>query len=94
MTDMGEVMLMVLQAVGLITGLLGQWQIVQRKRSAFVTWSVSNVAIVAVQVDRGVYVLAGMFAVYLVLCMYAYLEWGKNDGGGGTPAGGRMEQSA
>lgn len=66
-----------LQMVALITGILGQWLVARRRRSAFLVWSVSNVVLIWLQLVQGLNVLAAMFGIYLVLCLYAYWEWGR-----------------
>lgn len=71
-------MLTLLQTVGLVTGLAGQWLVAKRKRSAFVVWGVSNIAIIWVQVATETYLLALMFSAYLVLCVYAFFQWGAH----------------
>lgn len=67
-----------LQGLALITGVLGQWLVARRRRSAFVVWGASNVALVWVQLAQGLWLLAFMFLIYLFLCAYAYLEWGRS----------------
>jgi len=67
-----------LQTVALITGILGQWLVARRRRSAFLVWSVSNVVLVWLQMVQGLHVLAAMFGIYLALCLYAYWEWGRS----------------
>ena len=67
-----------LQAIALVTGILGQWLVARRRRSAFLVWSVSNVVLIWLQLVQGLSVLAAMFGIYLALCLYAYWEWGRS----------------
>lgn len=46
-----------LQMVALITGILGQWLVARRRRSAFLVWSVSNVVLIWLQLVQGLNVL-------------------------------------
>lgn len=68
-----------LQLVGVALGLIGQVLISQKKRSAFVIWGISNIAIFALNVIAGLYLMAGLFAVYFGFCVYSFIKWRTSD---------------
>lgn len=67
-----------MQVAGVVLGLWGNWLIGQRRRSAFVVWGASNLFIIAVNVLAGLFIMAGLFAVYLAFCIRNYVLWSRD----------------
>jgi hypothetical protein len=64
-----------LQWAGFTLGLLGNWLVGKRDERAFLVWAFSNILVVWINVHAGLYVMAGLFAIYLVFCIHNYLHW-------------------
>lgn len=70
---------MVLQAVGLGTGLWGNALITQSNATGFLVWMVSNVALVWLQVRLRLWLLTGLFVAYLGLCFQGLAVWSQKN---------------
>lgn len=70
-----------IEAIGVITSIIGSFYITARNIKAFVFWMIGNAALLFVMLDRGVYLAAAMYLYYIFNSLYGYLNWKKLDGG-------------
>lgn len=66
---------LLLQAVGAVFGLGGQWYINHQSSLGFVCWLISNVALVWLQVRSRLFVLVALHIAYFVLSVQGLLLW-------------------
>jgi nicotinamide riboside transporter PnuC len=64
-----------LEWIGVGFGLIGQYLIAERRRSAFVIWAISNIALIGLAWHVGQVKLMALYCVYLYFCFYSYREW-------------------
>lgn len=60
-----------------IVSLIGTVLNVQRRRSGFIVWIVSNAGLAITNADKGDWAQASLFAVYLLLAVWGWMAWGE-----------------
>lgn len=68
-------MLWVLTAVSLLGVVLN----IKKKRSCFVLWIITNGLWAAVDFYSGLQAQGALFTIYLILAIYGWFAWEKND---------------
>lgn len=64
-----------LQAVGIVGGLVGNYLINDGKIGGFVLWIFSNGALIALQARTRLYGLVVLHSIYLYLCLQGISRW-------------------
>ncbi len=55
--------------------LLAQWLLARKKLENWLLWLVIDVVCIGLYILKDLYLTAGLFAVYLVLCVVGYQKW-------------------
>lgn len=61
-----------------VTSLLAQWMMTRKLLENWVVWVVADVAYVAMFLSKGLYVTAGLYAVFLVLAAKGFFDWRRS----------------
>lgn len=69
---------LLLQVIGAVFGLAGQWFVSHRSAKGFSLWLVSNGALIWFQYSIGAYVLAVLHCIYFVMAVQGLLIWRKD----------------
>ncbi|HEX7240522.1 MAG TPA: nicotinamide riboside transporter PnuC [Longimicrobiaceae bacterium] len=64
-----------LDSLAASTSLVAQWMLTRKKLENWLVWVAVDVVYVAMFLSRGLYLTAGLYAVFLVLATLGYLEW-------------------
>jgi hypothetical protein len=70
-----------LQVVGATGGIVGNYLVTQGNITGFMVWSVSNLALIWLQVRTRLYILVGLNMVYLYLCFTGIATWSRRSPG-------------
>ena len=65
------------QLVGAVFGLLGQLLVNRRLIRGYYFWTTSNFVLIVLQASLGMWVLAILHCIYLVLCIEGMIKWRK-----------------
>lgn len=61
-----------------VTSLLAQWMMTRKLLENWIVWVVADVAYVAMFLSKGLYVTAGLYAVFLVLAAKGFFDWRRS----------------
>lgn len=64
-----------IQAVILITGIVGNFYVARKEASGFVWWIVGNLALIAVSVRNELWLMVLLYAYYTGTAVYALCTW-------------------
>jgi len=71
-----ELLEITLQVVVAVTGLAGHFYIKKKNHLGYRFWIVGNIAMMAITIEKGMYVTTALFAVYTWIAIEAIKEWG------------------
>ncbi|MDX1479831.1 MAG: nicotinamide riboside transporter PnuC, partial [Saprospiraceae bacterium] len=57
---------------------IAQYLLARKILQNWLLWIIVDVVAVSVYTYKGIYIIAGLFAVYLVLCIKGYADWKKS----------------
>lgn len=60
-----------------VASLTAQYLLTQKKIDNWIIWMVVNVVAIPMYIYKGLYITAGLFFVYLLLCISGFIEWRK-----------------
>lgn len=72
-------MVMILMWTVVLVSLAGTVLNIYKRRSGFLCWALANSGIIYRNLSIGEYPQALLFAVYLVLAIWGWFVWSKND---------------
>jgi nicotinamide mononucleotide transporter len=55
--------------------LVAQWMMTRKLLENWILWNIVNVAMVAMMLSQGLFLTAGLYAVYFVLAVMGYFSW-------------------
>lgn len=57
--------------------LLAQWQMTRKYIENWILWIVVDIGYIALYSSKALYVTAGLYAVFIVVCAKGYIDWGR-----------------
>lgn len=66
-----------IEAVGVVSSLIGSFYITAKDKRAFLFWFVGNVAMFIVVLGSGLVLMSIMYAYYILNSAYGYYNWNK-----------------
>lgn len=61
-----------------VASLIAQWMMTRKLLENWLVWIVADVAYVAMFFSKGLYVTAGLYAIFLVLAAKGYVDWRRS----------------
>jgi len=71
----------------LVASLVAQWLTARKRLESWWLWILVDLVAVPLYASRGLYFLAGLFAIFIVLCVQGLREWRQSVTGSPLPAG-------
>ena len=62
----------------LVASLVAQWLTAQKRLESWWVWILVDIVAIPLYASRGLYFFAGLYVVFLVLCIHGYREWRRS----------------